>query len=243
MSTLPADSHSTPRKTATFVVRFVIGLIFFIAAFGVVLFLGAGTFRWWRGWVFLGVLLVAYMITMLVVLRDREEILNERFKPPIQEGQPFLDKILTVVLIAGFLGLIVFIPLDVFRLQLMGGPGLVIAAIGLALLAAGWWIMSLALRDNPFAAPVVRHQEERNQRVVDSGVYSVVRHPMYAGAVLLFIGMPLWLGSYAGVLLALLPIATLVLRILLEERFLKRELRGYDAYTKRVRHRLIPPVW
>jgi protein-S-isoprenylcysteine O-methyltransferase Ste14 len=115
--------------------------------------------------------------------------------------------------------------------------------LGLVLFVAGWWIMTLALRENAFAAPVVKHQEERQHTVIDTGVYGVVRHPMYAGAVLLLVGMPLWLESYAAAILASVPIGTLVLRILVEEQFLRRELAGYDAYTRRVRYRLIPFLW
>jgi protein-S-isoprenylcysteine O-methyltransferase Ste14 len=131
----------------------------------------------------------------------------------------------------------------VFRFHLIAKPGTLASASGLVLFVAGWWIMTLALRENAFAAPVVKHQEARQQTVIDSGVYGVVRHPMYAGAVLLLVGMPLWLESYATALLASVPIGTLVLRILVEEQFLRRELKGYDAYTERVRYRLIPFLW
>jgi protein-S-isoprenylcysteine O-methyltransferase Ste14 len=79
--------------------------------------------------------------------------------------------------------------------------------------------------------------------VIESGIYGVVRHPMYAGAVPLLVGMPLWLESYAVVMLASVPIGTLVVRILVEEQFLKRALAGYNAYTERVRYRLISFVW
>jgi protein-S-isoprenylcysteine O-methyltransferase Ste14 len=90
---------------------------------------------------------------------------------------------------------------------------------------------------------VVRHQDERHQTVVDTGVYGTVRHPMYAGTVPLLVGMSLWLESYAAALLATVPIALLAVRTLVEERFLKRELKGYDAYAERVRYRLIPFLW
>ena len=79
--------------------------------------------------------------------------------------------------------------------------------------------------------------------MIDSGVYGIVRHPMYAGVVLVLIGMPLWLESYAAALLASVPIGLLVLRILVEEHFLRQKLKGYHAYTQRVRYRLIPFFW
>jgi len=97
--------------------------------------------------------------------------------------------------------------------------------------------------DNPFAVSVVRLQEERMQTVIDSGVYGVVRHPMYAGTIPLLVGMSLWLESYAAAVLAIIPVSTLVLRIRIEEEFLRRELKGYEEYTKRVRYRLIPFLW
>jgi protein-S-isoprenylcysteine O-methyltransferase Ste14 len=214
-----------------------------VAIFGGLLFVPAGTPHWWRAWVFVGAVFVAAVASTVSVFRVNRDLLEERFKPPIQQGQPLADKIIVVVLIAAFIGLMAFIPLDVFRFQLIARPGPFVSSLGLVLFVAGWWIMTLALRENAFAAPVVKHQKERQQRVIDSGVYGVVRHPMYAGAVLLLIGMPLWLESYAAAMLATIPIGTLVLRILVEEHFLRRELKGYDAYTKRVRYRLIPFLW
>jgi protein-S-isoprenylcysteine O-methyltransferase Ste14 len=180
---------------------------------------------------------------MAIVFPGREDLLNERFKPPLQKGQPLADKVIVLLLIASFIGLIVLIPLDVFRFHLMGKPGPLVSSLGLILFIAGWWIISLTFKENAFAAPVIKHQEERHQTVIDTGVYSVVRHPMYAGAALLMVGMTLWLESYAAAALAIVPIALVVARILIEERFLKRELKGYEDYTKRVRHRLIPFIW
>ena len=219
------------------------GIIFNVAIFGGALFLLAGTLDWWRAWVFLGVVFIGAVASTVTLYRVNRGLLEERFKPPLQKGQPLADKIIIVPFIAVFVGLIVFIPLDVFRFHLMAKPGILVSVLGFALFIAGWWIMTLALRQNAFAAPVVKHQEERHQRVIDSGVYSVVRHPMYAGAIPLLVGMPLWLESYSTAVLASVPIGILILRVLIEERFLKRELPGYDAYTKRVRYRLIPVLW
>jgi protein-S-isoprenylcysteine O-methyltransferase Ste14 len=219
------------------------GVVFNVAIFGGLLFLPAGTLDWWRAWVFLGVVFVGTVASTVSVLRVNKDLLEERFKPPVQQGQPLADKIVVVLFLAAFVSVIVFIPLDVFRFHLMAKPGTLASSFGLVLFAVGWWIMTLALRENAFAAPVVKHQEARQHTVIDSGVYGVVRHPMYAGAVPLLVGMPLWLESYAAALLASFPIGTLAVRILVEEQFLRRELAGYDAYTERVRYRLIPCVW
>jgi protein-S-isoprenylcysteine O-methyltransferase Ste14 len=219
------------------------GVIANLAIFGSCLFLPAGTLNWWRAWVFLGVVLVGAVASTVTLFRVDKGLLEERFRPPVQKGQPLADKIVVVLFIAAFAGVIVFIPLDVFRLHLLAKPGVLVSVLGLVLFVAGWWIMTLALRENTFAAPVVKHQEERHHRVIESGVYSVVRHPMYAGAIPLLVGMPLWLESYAATVLASVPIAILALRIVIEERFLRRELKGYDTYTQRIRYRLIPFVW
>lgn len=226
-----------------FIRRLIAGIILNVIIFGGLIFLPARTLEWWRAWVFLGVVFVANVTTMVTIFPSREDLLKERFKPPIQKGQPLSDKIVVLLLLTTFCGLVAFIPVDVFRLHPIRKPGPLISSVGLVLFVAGWWIISLAFRENAFAAPVVKHQEERHQTVVDTGVYSIVRHPMYAGAVLLLIGMPLWLESYAAALLASVPIGMLVVRIRIEERFLRRELPGYDTYTKRVRYRLIPFVW
>ena len=161
----------------------------------------------------------------------------------IQKGQPLWDRVLIILLVVSYMGQIVFIPLDVFRFHLVAKPGVLVSFLGLALYIAGWWIMTLAMTVNPFAVPVVRLQKERHQRVIDSGVYAVVRHPMYAGFAPMVVGPALWLESYVAALLAIIPIAVLTVRSLFEERFLKRELKGYDAYTEKVRYRLIPFIW
>jgi protein-S-isoprenylcysteine O-methyltransferase Ste14 len=223
--------------------KLILGVISNVAIFGVSLFLPAGTLDWWRAWVFLGVVLMAAVASTAALYRYDMALLEERFKPPMQKGQPLADKILVLLLIATFIGLVVFIPLDVFRFHLLASPGTVVSSAGLLLFAAGWWILTLAMIDNPFAVAVVRLQEERDQKVIDSGVYAVVRHPMYAGAIPLLVGMSLWLESYTAAVLAIIPFSTLVLRIRIEEKLLIQELKGYEEYTKRVRYRLIPFLW
>lgn len=225
------------------VVTLIVGILLNVAIFAGLLFGPARTWAWGRAWVFLGVVLVAAVVSTASLVRGHQDLLAERFKSPIQQGQPLADKIVLLLLITAFCGETVLIPLDVFRWRLLWEPGALVSAVGLVLFVAGWGIMTLALRENAFAAPVVRLQAERHQTVVDTGVYGVVRHPMYAGAIPLLVGMPLWLGSYAATALASVPIGILVLRIRIEEQFLRRELEGYAAYMARVRYRLIPFLW
>jgi protein-S-isoprenylcysteine O-methyltransferase Ste14 len=114
---------------------------------------------------------------------------------------------------------------------------------GGALVIAGFLATCLVFRENSFAAPIVRHQTERGQRVIDTGPYAVVRHPMYASAILYLVGMPLLLGSWYGLAMVPLIVAGIAPRAVLEERLLERELPGYAGYVTRVRYRLIPGVW
>ena len=226
-----------------FAIKIIGGILYPVAIFAVLLFLPAGTLHWWRAWILLGVVLACATATMLTVFAGNEGLLDERYKAPIQKGQPLADKIITPLLVGAFVGLLAFIPLDVFRFHLLGGPGIIVASAGLIAFVAGWWLIALSLKRNTFAAPVVKYQGERRQTVIETGPYAIVRHPMYTGGALLMVGMPLWLGSYAGALLASVPIAVLAVRIVFEERLLRRELKGYDAYASRVRWRLIPFLW
>ena len=109
---------------STLVLKLIGGVVYSVAIFGGLLFLAAWTLHWWRAWVFLGVVFVASAMTMFGIFPSRPELLDERYKAPIQEGQPLSDKVLTPLLVLSFLGLIVFIPLDVFRFRLLARPAL-----------------------------------------------------------------------------------------------------------------------
>jgi protein-S-isoprenylcysteine O-methyltransferase Ste14 len=223
--------------------RLAVGIVLQTAILGGLLFLPAGTLDWWRAWLLIGVIFLGSLASVAGLFPGHKDLLRERLRSPIQKGQPLADKIVLMLFLMSYYGLMVFIPLDVFRFHLIASPGIFVSSLGLFLFLAGWGIVFLALRENAFAAPVVKLQEEREQKVVDTGVYGVVRHPMYAGGILFFVGIPLWLESYAGALLTLVPIGTVVLRILIEERFLRSQLKGYEAYMKRVRYRLLPFLW
>jgi protein-S-isoprenylcysteine O-methyltransferase Ste14 len=211
---------------------------------GILLFTAAGTLAWERAWVLLAVLLFVRATGACAVYRVNPALLRDRAKLPVHRDQSWTDRLLLIaVLSTGFLALPVVAALDAFRWHALPRPAPLLGGLGLALFTLGWSLKSLALRANAFATPVVRLQRERAHAVVDSGVYSVIRHPFYAADPLLLVGLGLWLGSYLAVLFAVIPVTFLIVRLCLEERFLRRELPGYDDYTLRVRHRLIPGLW
>jgi len=171
-------------------------------------------------------------------------LLRERAFVLIHHEQPWADRVVLLAFMAtAFLGVPAMAALDVFRWHVLPSPPVVLSATGLAVFVLGWTLTRLALRENAFAVTVVRLQSERRHAVVDTGVYGVIRHPMYAGNPLTLVGLSLWLGSYTSAIFTCVPLALLVLRITLEERFLERALPGYREYTKRVPYRLLPGVW
>jgi protein-S-isoprenylcysteine O-methyltransferase Ste14 len=226
-----------------FFLRVIGSVLLGVVSFAALLFVPAGTLRWERAWVIIGVVGAAMAVTMVVAFRDNKELLRERRRGLFQKGQPLADKLVLAPFVATFYAQIICIPLDVWRWHLLPPPGAVWSALGMVMFLAGWMLMTLVFRQNAVAVPVVKYQKERNQRVIDTGVYAVVRHPMYAGAALLLPGLALWLESSASALFSLVPTALLVVRIGIEERFLSRELPGYAEYAKRVRWRFVPGVW
>jgi protein-S-isoprenylcysteine O-methyltransferase Ste14 len=199
---------------------------------------------WWRAWVLVVVLLVIRIATAIIVERVNPALLRERAKLPFHAGQPWTDKLLLLGVIGtGFFGLPVIAGLDAFHWHLRPQPKPLVAAIGLIAFTVGWIIKALALYANAFATSVVRVQTERRHIVVDTGVYRFVRHPFYAADPFVFVGLGLWLESYATALFAIGPILLVIIRLQLEERFLRRRLPGYDEYARRVPRRLLPGIW
>ena len=220
------------------------GLLGYVALFAAFLFVPAGTLHWRAAWILLGTMLIVRGVSTVLLWRSQRALLEARTSVPIpQAGQPLADRILLPLWMASFAGLVAFTSADVWHLHLLPGPPEWLRGIGLAVFVAGWWLVYLALRTNAFALTVVRHQEEREQTVIDTGPYAIVRHPMYSGIVVVMAGQTLWLGSTAGLVAALLPTLVLALRILGEERLLATSLPAYAAYAANVRSRLVPGVW
>ena len=218
----------------------LIGSLFYLLAFPVILFVLAGDWRWIEGWLFSVNFVVMCTSTLTYLYFHDPELLKERFGSPIQETQKRWDKVLLMLFFVEFIVWWAIMPLDARRFGWSPAFPLWIKAIGALLLVISSFVLFGALKENTFAAPVVKIQKERGQKVISTGLYAIVRHPMYAGAVLLFLGSPLLLGSIFGLLLGLVMVVTIAVRSLGEEAMLKRELEGYSDYMQKVKWRMIP---
>jgi protein-S-isoprenylcysteine O-methyltransferase Ste14 len=213
-----------------------------LAGMAALLFIPAGTLRWPAAWMFLLEMCVWTFAMSAWLARHDPELLAERVKPLNQPGQKRWDKILITGAAVLWAAWLAFMPLDAVRYRWSHVPPWVEGMGAIGLLACAY-LVYITFRENTYAAPVVRIQKERGHKVVATGPYQYVRHPMYAGAAFFFLSTPLQLGSWWGLALAPLMIAVLAIRAVLEERTLAVELEGYAEYAARVRYRLIPLVW
>jgi protein-S-isoprenylcysteine O-methyltransferase Ste14 len=218
----------------------LIGAFFYLLVFPAILLLFGGDWRWTEGWVYSILFYVMCSGNLLYLHFKDPALLKERFGSPVQKEQKPWDKVVLLLFFLEFLIWFAIMPLDARRFHWSPEFPLWIRIAGALLLILGMALVFEALRENTFAAPVVKMQKERGQRVISTGMYGVVRHPMYAGAVLLFISTPLLLGSVYGLAFGLLLIVTIAARSVGEESMLKRELEGYSDYTKKVKWRIIP---
>jgi protein-S-isoprenylcysteine O-methyltransferase Ste14 len=224
------------------IVRLIIQSFIWFGAMGIVLFLAAGTFAWPGAWAYL-VLMVVLSLTLGINLARRDPgLLRERMGSPVQRNQPLADKVLLIVFLLFMFAWLVLMGLDAKRFAWSSVP-LLMQVIGALIILWSIWFCYHTMRENSFAAPVVKLQQERGQRVISTGPYAFVRHPMYFGAAFYFVGAALLLGSWCGVLFALVLTGLLCIRISIEEKVLRAGLEGYDEYAAQVRYRLIPYVW
>jgi protein-S-isoprenylcysteine O-methyltransferase Ste14 len=223
------------------VLRLIIQTAVWIAVMGVVLLVPADTLDWPAAWTYLAEIGVLGLGVGLWLARHDPGLLAERLGALFQREQKAWDKIFMGILLLLYCAWLVLMGLDA-RWAISRVP-LWLQAIGAFCVVLSIYVGYLTLRENSFAAPVVKLQRERGQIVVTTGPYRWVRHPMYAGALLFFLGTPLQLGSWLGLAAAPLLIAALAVRVVMEERMLTAELKGYSDYAERVRWRLIPLIW
>ena len=212
--------------------KFFSGLLLF----ALLLFLPAGTTRWWNAWLMIALLFAPMFAAGLVMMARNPALLRSRLNAKEQQGEQK-----TVILLSGllFVGSFVLAGLN-FRFRWIVQPTwLVWTAAGIFLLA--YLLYAEVLRENVWLSRTVEVQE--GQQVVDTGLYGLVRHPMYTATIFLFLAMPLVLGSLLSFLLMLGYLPIIVRRIRGEEALLEKELAGYAAYRTRVRWRLFPYIW
>ena len=215
----------------------------YLLFFPLLLFVLAGDWRWLEGWIFVAVFFGGGCATLVYLYVADPALLNERYGSPLQKEQKSWDKVLLLLFFLEFLGWFVIMPLDAKRFGWTPLFPFWLRVLGAILFTIGYYLLFAALKENTFAAPVVKMQKERGQQVISTGPYAIVRHPMYAGAVLLFISGPMLLNSYAGFVLGVALIITIAVRSVGEEAMLKEELAGYREYMQRVRWRMIPFVF
>ncbi len=221
------------------VVKGALSTILGLVGFGLTLFVPAGTTHYWQGWAFLAVFALSTWIPTVYLMRTNPAALERRMQAgPKAETRP-LQRILITVIFIAFPATFVISALD-WRFGWSQVPA-ALSVIGDVLVAAGLGLAMLVIVQNSYAAANVR--VESGQTLVSTGLYGLVRHPMYTGNVVLMLGIPLALGSYWGFLLLIPGMLVLVLRIRDEEELLTHELSGYRDYTQRVRYRLLPYVW
>ena len=214
------------------IVRFVCGVVLL----GLLLFLPAGTFRWWQAWLMMGILFIPMFAAGLVMLKKSPGLLEKRLNAKEEQGEQK-----RVILQSGLMFTLAFIVAGLnFRFGWIKLPNAVSwAAAGVFL--AGYVLYAEVLRENVWLSRTVEVQE--NQQVVDTGLYGIVRHPMYMSTLLLFMSMPLVLGSILSFVIMLAYIPIIARRIRNEEEVLEQGLAGYSEYKMRVRYRVIPFVW
>lgn len=209
------------------------------AVFAIIIFVPAGTLAYWQGWAFILVFaLSTNIIGIYLALYDPALLARRKKVGPMAETRP-LQKIVISLCIMVFLAVLVLSPLD-WRFGWSQMP-IWICVLGDALVAFGLMIDLRVFRENSYGASTIEKME--GQKVIATGPYALVRHPMYVGVLIMAFGVPLALGSWWGLLLALLTLPLLILRIVDEEKMLRSELKGYDAYARGVRYRLVPGVW
>ena len=221
------------------IARSILGLLFLVLVLALALFLSAGTLQFWQAWVYLAVFSVCVILITLYLAKNDPRLLARRVQAgpaaETQKGQQIIQSLASVFFIALFV---------VSGLDHRFGWSNVSSAISLladGVVALSLFFVFLVFRENTYTSATIEVADA--QAVISTGPYSLVRHPMYAGAFLLLLATPLALGSWIGILFALPVILVIVIRLLEEEKFLAANLKGYEEYRQKVPYRLIPYIW
>lgn len=221
------------------IVKSILGLAFLILVLAAALFISAGSLNFWQAWVYLAVFGGCTLLITLYLMRYDQRLLASRVKAgPVAETQKS-QQIIQSLASLFFIGLFIVPGLDYRFHWSQVSP--VVSLISDGFVALGFFVVFLVFRENSYTSAVIEVSKE--QKVIRTGPYRVVRHPMYAGATLLLLFTPLALGSWVALPFPIPLILVVAIRLLEEEKFLAANLSGYEAYRHQVRYRLIPFVW
>jgi|SRR5208337_2124479 len=220
-------------------IRAFAGLLQLLIIMAAIIFLPAWTFDYWQGWIFLTVLSASVLAITIYLMKNDPKLLERRTNAGPGAEQQRSQNVIQSLAAAAFVAMFVVSALD-HRFAWSTVP-LYVSALGDILVALGLYFVFLVFKENTFAAGTIEVGTE--QKVIATGPYAIVRHPMYIGALVMLVGVPLALGSWWG-LFAIVPMTLVIVwRLLDEERFLAKNLAGYKEYQGKVKSRLLPLIW
>ncbi len=229
------QQNQVPSKT-TLAIKALIILLSGILIIGCCLFIPAGTLSYWNGWLFLISIFIPVIIVLIYLLINDPGLLAKRLKTKEKvKEQRLIQKIGIIPVLTGFL-----LPGFDFRFKWSNVP-VWLVVIGVILIILGYVLFIIVIRQNSYASRVIEIQQ--NQKVIDTGLYSVIRHPMYLAGIIIMLFSPVILGSFYAVIPMIFYAIIIIFRIYNEEEVLKKGLEGYNEYLKKVKFRLIPFVW
>lgn len=214
------------------IIKYLLG----IAIVGLLIFLPAGTYKYIYGWLYMGVLFIPMFIAGIIMMIKNPSLLEKRLDAKeTRNKQSIVIKLSGLMFITGF----IVAGLD-YRYKWLEIPSIV-PYIAACVLLFAYILWAEVLRENTYLSRTIK--VEQNQKVIDKGLYGIIRHPMYTATILLFLSMPLVLGSLISFFIFLIYPVIIIIRIIDEEKVLEKELDGYIEYKKRVKYRLIPFIW
>ncbi len=216
------------------------GILFQTLLLGIFLYLPALTLNWPDAFLFLTIHLLITILASAYLLIVKPASIEARMNYD-SATQPKEDRLATVLMLSAIVVGLSLAPIDFFHLNLSSSFDGNIKNVGLVIYVTGMLLVMASMNANEFAETTVNIQEERGQRVIKTGIYAMVRHPMYTGFIFFITGVNIWLGTYLSLLLSLVFLAiALKSRISIEEKTLLKDLNGYDEYCKKVKYRIIP---